>query len=456
MRPRFRPGRATRHGRSTGPRRPGPEATSRWAALVLAGVVSLTTSGCYLQVPVSTPQATAASTPWTLQDPDGGADYYGRFQDGLPAGEDYFPLGLWLGSVTDPDQARHEREAGLNLYVDLTTDSGLQFLDPDRQQALTSWPAPGSSGAVLGDEVDMWAGAGDGAWTGNFPGQGQICVEESEPCGYTIQEQFAASVAPGVMTYANYGKGVTFWLSDAEAARFVSGPQDVVSADNYWFTDPNICAFHEGGTMLEEPRDLDATECRLPSNYGWTVQRQRELMEPAGSKPVWAFIELGQPFDDGTAEPPEIAQIRAGAWSSIVHGARGIVYFGHSFGGPCPSFHVLRDCGSALTDGIRELNAEITAMAPVLNAPTVVGALEVSGEVDAVTRLHEGDLYVLSTAAGAGPGRAGFRLQCAPDGPAEVVGEDRQVTVRDGHFADDFPEETTVHLYRIEGNTCGA
>ncbi|MFC7403019.1 hypothetical protein ACFQQD_11935 [Citricoccus sp. GCM10030269] len=390
----------------------------------------------------------------SVSEPDGGVDYYGRFEHGLPTSEEYFPIGLWLSSVTDEGQARHEREAGLNLYVDLTEDSNLDFLDDERQRALTSWSSPDSAGAVLGDEVDMWAGAGSGEWTGNFPGQGPICLDEKRPCGLTVQQQLASGVEPGVMTYANYGKGVTFWFSDHEASRFVSGPQDVVSADNYWFTDPNICAVHEGGTTLPEPRALTASECRLPANYGWTVQRLRNLMEPRGSKPVWAFIEIGQPFQDGTEAPPSVAQIRAAVWSSLVHGARGIVYFGHSFGGPCPTFHVLRDCGSALLEGVSDINAEVTSMAPVLNAPTIEGAVQVEGDVDATVTWHQGSLYILSTAASPEPGGARFRLDCVRDATVNVVGENRRLTVHDGQFTDGFPDETTVHLYEIAADSC--
>ena len=44
----------------------------------------------------------------------------------------------------------------------------------------------------------------------------------------------------GRMTVTNYGKGVEFWMNDTDAARLVNFPTDVVSADTYFFTDPNI------------------------------------------------------------------------------------------------------------------------------------------------------------------------------------------------------------------------
>lgn len=387
--------------------------------------------------------------------PDGGTDYYARFPGGLRSGPDYLPLALWLSSVTDPTQAAHERSLGLNLYAGLTPDSSLSFLDPSSQRALTSWSDPASAGFVLSDEVDMWAGPGTAEWTGNYPGQGPVCQGTDTRCGYTVQEDLRAELPPEALVYANFGKGVTFWESDTEARGFVNGPVDVVSADNYWFTDPHICGASEGGSRLAEPRVLTEEECRLPANYGWTVERVRSLVSPVGSKPVWAFIEVGQPFTDSTQEPPSAEQIRAAAWSSLVHGARGIVYFGHSFGGSCPTHHVLRDCGPEVTAGLTRLNRELTRYAEIINAPTVVRAVRTSDGVDAVVRLHDSDLYVIAVAADHRPGTVEIALNCSVTGDVDVLDEARTVPVSDGRFSDDFADGTAVHLYRLPDADCG-
>ena len=73
----------------------------------------------------------------------------------------------------------------------------------------------------------------------------------------------------------------------------------------------------------------------------------RRLVSPARSKPVWAFVEVGHPFteDDFPAVTP--AEVRAAVWQSLIAGARGIIYFNHSFGGPCQTQHALRDSYSA-------------------------------------------------------------------------------------------------------------
>ena len=58
--------------------------------------------------------------------------------------------------------------------------------------------------------------------------------------------------------------------------------------------------------------------------------------------PIWAYVELGHPLgtNGGQITPDQAA---AAVWSSLIHGARGIVYFNHSFGGSCQTQHILRD-----------------------------------------------------------------------------------------------------------------
>ena len=50
----------------------------------------------------------------------------------------------------------------------------------------------------------------------------------------------------------------------------------------------------------------------------------------AGSKPVWAVVELGHPFSESDWPTITPAQVRAAVWQSLIAGARGIVYFNHS------------------------------------------------------------------------------------------------------------------------------
>ena len=428
----------------------------RFAILFLA--VTLAASGCRVvpagaEVTKPASQEIVVEQPRQLRNVDGGLSYFQQFSNPLPSYPSFFPVGVWRESILTEEDVRKDAEAGINVYVDLTTESKPTLLNGKGIFALLSQPATDDNGTVLADEPDMWAGFGDAKWTGNWPGQGTICDPPQGRCGYTVQRQLANGVEKSKMKYANYGKGVTFWSSDQEAARFINEFQDVVSADNYWFTDPNICGATEGGAMIAAGRKLDQSECRLAANYGKTVDRVRSLLKPVGGKPVWSFVEVGQPFKT-TASGATGAQIRAAVWSSIIHGARGIVYFNHSFGGPCPSFHVLREsCAQQTRAAVTSLNRQVTSLAPVLNAPFLDNAVKHSDTVSSAIKVYEGSLFILTASTRANSHSVQFELPCLAQqgGSIAVLDENRSISMVNGVFSDEFDDGNAVHLYRIDG-----
>jgi len=187
------------------------------------------------------------------------------------------------------------------------------------------------------------------------------------------------------------------------------------------------------------------------------VDRVRGLVKPAGSRPVWAFVELGHPFADDSWPTITGAQVQAAVWSSLIHGARGIVYFNHSFGGDCPSQHVLRDpCYADVRATVTELDRRIARLAPALNAPWADGVTTVAGAVDTMTRYSDGRLYVVAGSARAAAQRATFTLSCVDSGTVRVLDENRTLAVVDGHFSDAFDDGNAVHVYRIDDHgRCG-
>jgi hypothetical protein len=397
-----------------------------------------------------TTETLASAAPFVpkLRAVDGGSNYFTRFKESLPSDATFFPVGVWLESVMDLSDVQKDQANGINTYVDLTANSNPDQLKGTDAHFLTTWDYPGRAGAVLSDEVDMWGGPGDAKWTGERPGGGAICEPATKPCGYTIMRKLSdPGLFNGVLRYANYGKGVTFWELDSEAARFANDFQDVVSADNYWFTDPNICGFSEGGTLLPEPRELSESECRRAANYGWTVDRLRGLITPLGSKPVWAFVEVGHPATENYAPTITGPQARAAVWSSIIHGARGIVYFNHSFGG-CYSQHVLRDpCGDGVRPWIAETNSQIRALAPVLNAPFVENAVIADGHADVAVKTYNGDLYIIAGSTTEQQQQVSFTLSCGQASAVRVLGENRSLTLAGARYEDNYDDGNSVHIY---------
>ena len=393
--------------------------------------------------PIPAPSPTAGVS---LEEVDGGLGWYGRFSNPFPTDPAFFPIGVWFESVVSQADINMDKGAGLNTYVVLTAGSSLPLIAANGMKVLAQhgdWKAQGGApgaqaiaGWELRDEIDMQLG----------PVQGFA----------ELQNILAGLPRDGRLRYNNYGKGVMFWQSDAEAARFVNG-QDLVSADTYWFTDNNICSQYEGGALLTgRTRALTAEECHRASNYGATVRRMRALVSPPRSKPVWAFVEVGHPFTEAHWPTIRPAEVQAAVWQSVIAGARGVIYFNHTFGGPNQTQHALRDPAyAAIRTAVAATNRQIAGLAPVLNAPTVSSGWSQGTGTTAMVKWANGHFYVFAGSAGSAV-TGSFSLPCVGDASAAVLDEGRTIPVRGGSFADSFADGNAVHIYRIDGgSTCG-
>ena len=375
-----------------------------------------------------------------LRDVDGGQNYYSQFSNALPSDSNFFPLGVWIEFVVD-NNATRDKDAGLNLYVALTADSSLSLVQNNGMRAIlqqSEWRAVQSAinsstvaGWELADEIDMQQG----------PGQ-----------GYTALSKILAQLPNDRrMRYNNYGKGVIFWKTDVQAMRFVNEFQDVVSADIYWFTDPNLSRSAEGGKLLNDGHPLTPTQTRRAANYGYTVDRMRSLSE--GRKPIWNFVEVGWPSTGTAAEGARAIQpdeIRAAVWHSIIAGARGIIYFNHSFGGPYISQHCLREPAYApVRAAVKSTNELITQLAPVLNAPFAEVFVSASPSVRTMAKSHDGKYYVFAGSKENVASTPTFSLSGIDSGTASVIGENRTIPVSNSRFSDSFADGNAIHIYRI-------
>ena len=412
---------------------------------------------------------------------DGGASYYARFSHGLPANPSYFPIGVWFESVLSQADIDKDRDAGLNTYLVLTANSNLDLVQSNGMYAIVGSDLgehKAIHGWFLADEVDMTHGPST---------------------GYSEMQRVAgATPDDGRLRYSGYGKGVLFWETDAEAARFVNNYQDIVQADAYFFTDNDVCDSSQAGG---EPGIVETDHCHVASNYGWIIDRLQGLVSPPASKPVWAVVEVGHPFSEEDWPSITPPQIRAAVWQSIIAGARGIVYFNHSFGGPNPTQHALREPAYAPERSVvKATNAQITQLAPVLNSPTVSSGWSQGSGTTAMVKWATGGkaskkkcnsnkrkkkknckkkakgkkaaqkkcgsgknckkgkphLYVFAGSEGS-PVQGRFSLPCVGDAKAAVVGENRTVPVRNGSFSDHFADGNAIHIYRVAaGSRCVA
>ena len=349
-----------------------------------------------------------------------------------------------MKSVVD-SYADLDKDAGLNLYVVLTGDSNLSLVQRNGMRAIlqqgewrtnsTAINSPAVAGWEMADEIDMQQG----------PGKGYA----------TLNNILAQLPNDGRMRYNNYGKGVMFWETDAQAERFVNGFQHVVSADIYWFTDPNVSGSSEGGKLLNGGRPLTPHQARRAANYGYTVDRMRALDAMDGqSRPIWNFVEVCWPFSQTAAQGGRAiqpAEVKAAVWHSIIAGARGIIYFNHSFGGPNQTQHCLREPAyAAVHAAVKSTNQLIMQLAAVLNAPFADGFCRGSPSVRTMAKSHDDKYYVFAGSKENIASTPTFSLSGVDSGTATVIGENRTIPTSNGRFSDRFADGNAIHIYRID------
>lgn len=393
--------------------------------------------------------------PW-----EGGPSYYAQFSGTAPwASARHFPIGVWFESVLSQNDVDLDKAAGLNTYVELTTNSSLSLVRDNGLYAIPHGVRSGhgseTAAWLVDDEADMGYGPGWAAWNGGGWGS---C---SSPCGYTVMKTKSQQhPSDGRPRYANFGKGVMFWESDAEAEVFVNDFTKLTSADIYWYTDTNVCGGSEGPTRIEGSgpvnaytglRDLTTTECRRAWNYGLTMDRLRHLDGMDGQRqPIYAFVEVGHPSSENGSPTITGPQIKGAVMASLIHEARGILYFNHSFGGACQSQHLLRDsCGAANRPAVVEVNRQIAELAPVLNTQSYAHTFNPA--LDTMLKYHAGSYYLFAMQEQ--PSGGSSQQFTLPDGltagTVEVLYEDRSIAVQDGKFTDSFAAEHSYHIYKI-------
>ena len=395
--------------------------------------LTATTLATILRISVATSDAVQ------LRDVDGGQDYYKQFSNSLPSDPNYFPLGVWFESVVSQADVNRDKDAGLNLYVVLTSNSNLSLVERNDMRAIlqqsewrtnqTAIKSPAVVGWALFDEIDMQQG----------PSQ-----------GYTTLNNILAQLPnDGRIRYNNYGKGVMFWETNGQAQRFVDDFQQVVSDDIYWFTDPNVAGSSEGGKLLNGGQALTPAQTRRAANYGYTIDRMRALSTT--HKPIWSFVEVCWPFTETRSRFIEPAEVRAAVWHSIIAGARGIIYFNHSFGGPNQSQHCLRESAyAAVRATVKSTNELVTALAPVINAPFADGFVSAGPSVRTMAKFHDSKYYVFAGSKENAASTPTFSLSGVDSGTATVIGENRTIPIANGRFSDGFPDGNAIHIYRID------
>lgn len=136
---------------------------------------------------------------------------------------------------------------------------------------------------------------------------------------------------------------------------------------------------------------------------------------------------------------PSFEHLRAMAYMSIVHKAKGVLYYAWSYLTLFPASY----------QGARFLSKEVAAMAPVLLEPDTDIRAKVEpddAEVDALVKEYEGDLYVIAVNTQFAELDASFEVPGLDGRELSVIFEDRKVAAKGDTFRDHFGKYE-VHVY---------
>jgi hypothetical protein len=342
----------------------------------------------------------------------------------------FFPIAVWL---QNPRQAAKYKAAGFNLYVGLwkgpteeqlsaLSKAGMRVVCEQNVVGLQHRADPIIYGWMHQDEPDNAQASKDAdgkpTWGPCVP-PNQIVDKYRAMKAADPSRPVLLNLGQGVANDQWIGRGNGSSLSDYET--YVKGG-DIVSFDIYPVAG------------LGDPGKLNLVGKGIDRLRRWCQRKQR----------IWNCLECTA--ISGKSKPSP-AQVKAEAWSAIIHGSRGLIFFVHQFE-PAFNEHAILDDPEMLRS-VTSLNEQIQSLAPVLlnSSATVERVRTTSPEVEAVCFRTKGSTVMIAVSLGRERVRSGLT---APKGSrtARVDGEVRQLPVADGNFEDVF-EPYQVHVYKL-------
>jgi Fibronectin type III domain len=443
----------------------------------------------------------------TLHPIDGGSDYYA--DNGLTyasnAGWDnpsFFPIGVWF---QHPLSGVPWNDLNINtICVCFPTD------DPADAAAAGLWLVPSMQMALpagIGAETVGLMSYDEGSFVNSISGPFSSTANAIQDGRFWWSNSTLAFLYYGGMQAAQTSPQVV----DASIAtpNGASRHLNVISVDMYWYSgwihgetggvDSGSSA-SEGNTLyqLGQPNGMTIAQAQCGARYGDAVDILRSFQQgglplypsaglPHGpspvayAAPVLQFIENGQPNsldpgDGSTYITP--AQMNVALWASIIHGARMICYFDHSFSGPGASnnnfvtAYYLSPQGSAavsIYNQAKNTNTLVKALAPVIAAPTVMGYVTALSPANAefaglevMVKYYQGKFWIFADYRGAetdtaiavsfttAGGYSGTVTAYNADGNvASGYGNTYTLTASGGVFSDTFAYGYSVRIYQV-------
>lgn len=365
-----------------------------------------------------------------------GAETLPTWRVGRLAGENFFPIAVWL---QNPTNAPRYRAAGINLYVGLwrgPTEAQLSALKKadvalichQNAVGLAHLDDPTIVGWMHGDEPDNAQSLGAGKGYGPPVPPEKIVDDYERIRAADPSRPVLLNLGQGVAWDNWHGRGVRTNHPE-DYPLYIKGC-DIASFDIYPVTHRNA---QVAGKLEYVARGVE----RLVE---WTADRQG----------VWNCIECTR--INHPTQKPTPHQVRCEVWMALIHGSQGLIYFVHEWE---PSFNEAALLADAqMLEAVTRINRRIGQLAPVLNGPTISDGIEVVSnrpEVPIATMMkrHEGKTYLFAVAMRDGATSARFLIDGLSGArTVTVLDEDRTLESNDGAITDDFAPYD-VHLYQI-------
>lgn len=200
----------------------------------------------------------------------------------------------------------------------------------------------------------------------------------------------------------------------------------------------------------------------VPNIATATIRQVHEALEASQyRKPVWLCGQMfsflvesrqGLSKDPAIPEGPTPEQVRLTAYSAIVGGASGILFFEYGY-----AHHTANGQGGVswhgpdnLWDASKHVLTEIAQLRPVLEAVGKPQTVKATEGIETWAKLHDGNWYVISLNTTEQPLEATIDLSALDvSGKPSVLFEgDRLCTFSEGRITDQFSADG-VHVYRI-------
>ena len=263
---------------------------------------------------------------------------------------------------------------------------------------------------------------------------------------------------------------------------------DIPTDDIYWFAashDPTgWWQQYVGPPMLGVSAPATKDQMARGDHYGDMVDQMRPWVATY-SAPIAPYIETEDGLIDSSPSPEILPQeFNWAAWSTIVHGARMLIYFGTtSHYGTQSTFgfgqNILPGASISMFNQAIALHTLVKNLAPIINSPfalsyasvTPVGYVfptfknySLTNGIDIMAKWYTGGTYTNST----GTFNNGFYIFTTVRGSelqtniratvtiadanattAMVVGEGRSIPISNRQFTDTFANAYTTHIYQV-------